>query len=83
MYHIPPPLMLLIMQSPATSSLYTQMSSHSTVFLNTLSLCFSFNMRDQVSHPYQTTCNIVFPYIRTFTCSCSRWEDRRLWSKCQ
>jgi hypothetical protein len=28
----------------------------STLFPNTLSLCSSLNVRDQVSHPYKTTC---------------------------
>jgi polysaccharide pyruvyl transferase WcaK-like protein len=31
----------------------------STLFSNTLSLCSSLNVRDQVSHPYRTTGKII------------------------
>jgi hypothetical protein len=38
-----------------------------TVFLNTLSLCSSLNVRDQVSHPdRQTTGKIIVLYILNF-----------------
>ena len=33
------------------------------LFSNTLSLCFSLNARDQVSHPYKTTGKIQVPKI--------------------
>jgi polysaccharide pyruvyl transferase WcaK-like protein len=32
----------------------------STLFSNTLILCSSLNVRDQVSHPYRTTGKIIF-----------------------
>jgi hypothetical protein len=35
----------------------------STLFSNTLSLCFSLNVGDQVSHPYKTTSKIIVLYI--------------------
>jgi hypothetical protein len=35
----------------------------STLFSNTLSLCSSLNIRDQVSHPYRTTGKIRVLYI--------------------
>jgi hypothetical protein len=35
----------------------------STPFLNTLSLCFSLNVRDQVSHPYRTRGKIIVLYL--------------------
>jgi hypothetical protein len=34
-----------------------------TLFSNTLSLCTSLNVRDQVSHPYKTTGTIIVLYI--------------------
>jgi hypothetical protein len=37
-------------------------------YTNTLSLCFSLNVRDQVSHPYKTD-RIIVLYILTFTFS--------------
>jgi hypothetical protein len=39
---------------PVTSSLIGPNILFSTLFWNTLSLCSSFNVRDQVSHPYKT-----------------------------
>jgi hypothetical protein len=35
----------------------------STLLSNTFSLCASFNVRDQVSHPYSTTGKIIVLYI--------------------
>jgi hypothetical protein len=49
----------------------------STLFSNTLSLCSSFNVRDQVSHPYRTTGKIVLLYILIFMFIDSRREDIR------
>jgi hypothetical protein len=46
---------LVIMQPPITSSLFGPNIFLSTLFSNTLSLCSSLNVRDQVSHPYRTT----------------------------
>jgi hypothetical protein len=37
-----------------------------TLFSNTLSLCSSLNVRDQVSHSYKTTGRIMVLYILTF-----------------
>jgi hypothetical protein len=34
----------------------------STLFSNTLSLCSSLNVIDQVSHPYETTGRTIFYY---------------------
>jgi hypothetical protein len=50
---------LLIMQFSPTSC--------HTLFSNTLSLCSSLNVRDQVSHPYRTTGKIIVLYIQIFT----------------
>jgi hypothetical protein len=52
-----------------------------TLFSNTLSLCSSFNVRTQVSHPYKTTGRIVVLYILTFIFLDSRREDKRLWTE--
>jgi hypothetical protein len=40
---------------------------HSTPFSNALSLCYSLNARDQVSHPYRTMDKITVLYILIFT----------------
>jgi polysaccharide pyruvyl transferase WcaK-like protein len=37
----------------------------STLFSNTLSLCSSLNVRDQVSHQYKTSGRIMVLYILT------------------
>jgi hypothetical protein len=39
----------------------------STLFSNTLSLCSSLNVRDQVSHPYRTTGKIVVLYVTSYS----------------
>jgi hypothetical protein len=57
---------LLIMQSPITSSLLGPNILLSTLFSNTLNLCSSLNVRDQVSHPYRTTGKIIVLYILIF-----------------
>jgi hypothetical protein len=53
-------------QSPFTSSLFGPNILLSTLFSNTLSLCSSRNVRDQVSHPYRTTGKIIVSYILMF-----------------
>jgi hypothetical protein len=42
------------LHSPVTSSLLRPNILLRTLFSNTLSLCFSLNVRDHVSHPYRT-----------------------------
>jgi hypothetical protein len=61
---------LLIMQcSPTsyTSSLFSQNIPLVTLFWNTISLCSSLNVRDQVPHPQKTTGKIIVLYILIFT----------------
>jgi hypothetical protein len=53
----------------------------STLFLNTLSLCSSLNVWDQVSHPYRTTGIIIVLYSLIFMFLASRWEDKRFWTE--
>ena len=48
---------------PVISSLLYQNIILSTLFCNTLSLCSSFSVKDQVSHPYETTGKIIVLYI--------------------
>ena len=57
---------LLIMQSfalPCTSSLLGPDVFLSMLFFNTLGLCSSLSLTDQVSYPYKRTGNIIFLYI--------------------
>jgi hypothetical protein len=49
------PSLCSFLQLPVTSSLFGPNILLSTLFLNTLSLCSSLNVRDHVSHPYRTT----------------------------
>jgi hypothetical protein len=47
---------------PVTPSLFRPNIVLSTLFLNILSLCSSFNEKDQVSHPYGTTGKMMVLY---------------------
>jgi hypothetical protein len=61
---------LLIMQfspNPVTSSLIGPNILLKTLSSNTLSLCSSLNVRDQVSHPHRTTSKTIVLYIAIFT----------------
>ena len=49
--------------SPVTPSLLGPNILLNTLFSNTLSLCSSVNVSDQVSHPYKTTGKIIVLYI--------------------
>jgi hypothetical protein len=55
-----------VLQPPITSSLFGQNILLNTLFSNTLSLCSSLNIRDQVLHPYRTTGKIIVLYILIF-----------------
>jgi hypothetical protein len=75
---------LLIMEFPPTSCHFISLRTKiplSTLFSNTLSLCSSLNVRDQVSHSNRTTGKIIFFYTLIFTCLDSRLEDKRFWSQ--
>jgi hypothetical protein len=50
-----------------------------TLLLNTLSLCSSLNVRDQVSHPNKSTRKITVLYILIFTYHWTATWKTRFW----
>jgi hypothetical protein len=66
------------LQPPVTSYLFGQNILLSTLISNTLCLCSSLYVRDQVSHPYKTTGKTVVLYIIIFMFLDGRRENRRL-----
>jgi TctA family transporter len=66
------------MQPPVTSSLFGPNILLNTLFSNTWSICSSLNVRDQVSHPYRTTCKIIVLFILIFMFLESRREDKKV-----
>jgi hypothetical protein len=57
------------LQPPVTSSLLGPYILN-TLFSNTRSLCYSLNVRDQVSHPHRATGKIIVLYLRG-----NRWRQ--------
>src|SRR5215468_6003820 len=55
-----------LLHSPVASSRLGPNILLSTLFSNTLSLCSSLSVRDQVSHPYKTTGKIIVLYALIF-----------------
>jgi hypothetical protein len=51
-----------LLQPLVTSSLFDPNILLNTLLSNTLSLCFSLNVTDQVSRPYRTTGKIIVLY---------------------
>ena len=51
--------------------------SLSTLFSNTLSLCSSLNVTDQVSHSYRTTGKVIVLYITVFIALDTSPQDSR------
>ena len=47
-----------------------------TLFSNTINLCSSLNVRDQVLQPYNMTGNIMVLYVLTFNFLESRQDDK-------
>jgi hypothetical protein len=64
-----------------TSSFFGPNILLSTLFSNTLRLCSTLNVRDQVWHPYTAIGKTVVLYVLIFTFLGSRWEDKRLWTE--
>src|SRR5215468_6038179 len=65
------------LHSPVTSSLLGPNNLLNTLYSNTLSLCSSLNVSDQVSHPYKTMGRIIVLYILIFKFLDSNLEDKR------
>jgi hypothetical protein len=65
-----------LIHSPVTSSLSNILLR--TLLSNTLSLCYSLNVRDHISYPYKITRRIRVLYILTFTFLDSRRDDKRM-----
>jgi hypothetical protein len=53
----------------------------STLISNTLSLCSSLLVRDEVSHPFKTTCRVIVLCILIFTFFVSKLDGRCFWTK--
>jgi hypothetical protein len=68
------------LQSPVTSSLFGPNIHLSILFSNTLSLCSSLNVRDQVSHPYRTAGEIrSYPHIWRPSPAFATWGRAMPW----
>jgi hypothetical protein len=52
----------------------------STLFSDTLNLCSSLSVRDQVLHPHKTTGKIMVLWILVSEVLERRWEDK-LWTE--
>jgi hypothetical protein len=65
-------LIIQFLQTPLTSHLLNTNILLSTLFSNTISLCSSLNVRDEVLHPYRNTGKITVLHILKSTLSGSQ-----------
>ena len=68
------------LQSPVSFSLLGSNVFPSALFSNTLTSCYSPNVRDQVSRPNNTTGKATVMYILIFIFLYSRREDKEFWT---
>jgi hypothetical protein len=68
-----------ILQTPVTSSLLSPNILLSTLFSSNLTLRSCLNVRDQISHSYRTTRNIVVLYTRVLSFFCVFRQETRRW----
>jgi len=72
-------LLCTFLHPPVTSSLVGPNILLSTLFSNTLNLCSSHRVRDQVSHPHRTSkIMVLYTIISTFL---DRRQDERFWTE--
>ena len=64
------------LHSPTTTSLLCPNILLNTLLPNTLSLCSSLNVSDQVSHPYKTIGKIIFLYTLFLKILDRKLEDK-------
>jgi hypothetical protein len=68
----------LIVQFSPTAYYLIRLRSNSTLFSNTLVLCISLNIRDQVSRSYKITVRMIVSYMVIFMFLDSGRGDKRL-----
>jgi len=66
-----------LLHYPVTSSLLGPNILPNTIFSNTFNFLSSFNVIDQVLHPYKTTGNIIVLYILIFKFLDTNLDDKR------
>ena len=70
------------LQSPVTSSLLGPNNFLSTMFPKAVSLCCSFCVSDQVSHPCTAPEKFMVLHLLVFMFLDGKLEDKWLWTKC-
>jgi hypothetical protein len=71
-------LLCYFLPSPITFSLLDPTLFLSTLFLNTLSICTTLHVKDQISHTYKTTGKIIALYTLIFMFTDTKQEAKRL-----